>query len=395
MLPIRFEDISPDDIVRLIEDRASERKVLEYKQALNYGQDKDRAEFLADVSSFANASGGDIIYGISEERDEDGQPTGTPKEIVPLQLQNAALEIARIEQIIQSGIEPRIPLVQAKAIEIPEQGIVLVIRVGKSWIAPHMVSFKNRSRFYSRNGTGKMQLDVQQIGAAFALQRGLGERLRDWKSDRVAKAIAGDGPVPMEGSQVLLHFVSASALTSDAAWLPRVFDTKGWGDAKKLISMTPMTSRYNADGLLFVLDNDARSSKQSYLQVFKDGRLEYGDTYQMNSQYQNEIPSACLEEAIAKAFANAVTLLSILKVEEPVFASLSFVGMKGRRVAGPSYLRCNFDRDVILCPDVRVENLNEGSPFPTTLLPLINSFWQAAGQVRSPYIAEDGTWNPI
>jgi len=59
-----------------------------------------------------------------------------------------------------------------KAIEIPERGHVLLIRVGKSWLAPHMVSYANRTRFFSRNSsTGKVQLDVQQIGAAFAQQR--------------------------------------------------------------------------------------------------------------------------------------------------------------------------------------------------------------------------------
>jgi hypothetical protein len=395
MLPIWFEDISPEDVLRLVEDKISERKVLEYKQTLNIGGQDERAEFLADISSFANASGGDIVFGIADERDDGGRATGIPKEIAPLGIANPSAECARMEQIIESGIEPRIPVVQIKAVDMPNRGPVIVARIGKSWIAPHMVSYANRTRFYSRNGTGKMQLDVQQIGAAFALQRGLGERLRDWKSERIAKAIAGEGPARMEGSQVLLHFASASALMSDAVGLPRVFDTKGWGDAKKLISMTPMTSRYNADGLLFVLDNDARSSKQSYLQVFKDGKVEYGDTYQMNSEYQTEIPSALLEEAIAKAFANAVKLLSILKIEEPIFVSLSFVGMRGRRVAGPDYLRCSFDRDVILCPDVRLENLSESAPYPTTLLPLINSFWQAAGLVRSPYIAEDGTWNPL
>jgi len=357
MLPTRFEDIRSEDLLRLIEDKISERKTLEYKQTLNIGGQDERAEFLADISSFANASGGDIVFGIAEERDQSGRATGIPKEIVPLRIANPSAECARIEQIIESGIEPRIPVIQVKSLEMPNIGPVIVARIGKSWIAPHMVSYANRTRFYSRNGTGKMQLDVQQIGAAFALQRGLGERLRDWKSERITKAISGEGPVLMEGSQALLHFVSASALMSAGIGLPRVFDTKGWGDAKRLISQTPMTSRYNADGLLFVLDKDARSSKQSYLQVFKDGRLEYCDTYQLNSEYQNEIPSACLEEAIARAFANAVSLLSILEVEDPIFASLSFVGMKGRRVAGTNYLRCSFDRDVILCPDVRLENL--------------------------------------
>src|ERR1700676_5539338 len=84
MLPIRFHDIGSDDILRLVENKSSERKTLEYKQVLKIGQQEERAEFLADISSFANASGGDIIFGVSEERDERGEPTGAPKEVMPL-----------------------------------------------------------------------------------------------------------------------------------------------------------------------------------------------------------------------------------------------------------------------------------------------------------------------
>jgi predicted HTH transcriptional regulator len=99
MLPIRFEDIGPDDILRLIEDSTSQRKVLEYKQTLNIGPDNERAEFLADVSSFANASRGEIILGVSDKRHEDGNPTGIPDAIFPFHIGNPATERARIEQI--------------------------------------------------------------------------------------------------------------------------------------------------------------------------------------------------------------------------------------------------------------------------------------------------------
>ena len=180
MLPIRFDDIGPTDILNLVADKVSERKILEYKQILKIDKQDDKAEFLADISSFANASGGDIIFGISEARDENGEKTGIPEAIIPLGVDNPTKECSRIEEIISTGIEPRIPVVEVKPIDIPEQGAVILVRVGKSWIAPHMVSYANRTRFFSRNGTGKRQLDVQEIGAAFALQRGLGERLRLW-----------------------------------------------------------------------------------------------------------------------------------------------------------------------------------------------------------------------
>jgi predicted HTH transcriptional regulator len=155
----------------LVAAKNPERKTLEYKAKLNINTGDEKAEFLADISSFANASGGDIIFGISDERDADDKATGIPSEVVGLSIGNPDAELGRISQIVESGVQPRFPF-QAKVISIPDKGSVMLIRVQKSWDSPHMVTHSNRTRFYSRNGiVGKAQLDVRQIGAAFAEQR--------------------------------------------------------------------------------------------------------------------------------------------------------------------------------------------------------------------------------
>jgi hypothetical protein len=143
----------------------------------------------------------------------------------------------------------------------------------------HPIWSRNRIEvgFTHRNSsTGKYQLDVQQIGAAFALQRGLGGRFRSWKTDRISKAISDDGPVPMEGSRILLHFVSAAALTDDEQSLPRIFNKQTLLMNRRLLSLTAQSSRNNADGLL-MLSFETKTIR-SYLQIFRDGSLEYGDT---------------------------------------------------------------------------------------------------------------------
>jgi hypothetical protein len=286
-----------------------------------------------------------------------------------------------------------------KIVEIPERGPVIVIRVGKSWIAPHMVNLGNRSRFYTRNSTtGKYPLDVQQIGAAFALQRGLGERLRSWKADRIGKAIAGEGPIPLEGSQILFHFVSASALTDGEQSLPRIFDIPTLEVKCRLLYMSAQTMRYNADGLL-VLSNQTKNKRQSYLQIFRDGSLEYADTGMFDTANGISVPSQVFEQKIAETFTNAVWLLRELQVAEPIFVTLTLLGMKGRTMALPRNLQVYgfttepFDRDVILCPDMLMENLAEGPPYPSTLLPVVDAVWQAAGRDRTPYLHErEGVW---
>ena len=58
-----LQDISLDDLQRLVTNAVSESRSIEYKQALPGTTNDDKKEFLADVSAFANAVGGDLLYG--------------------------------------------------------------------------------------------------------------------------------------------------------------------------------------------------------------------------------------------------------------------------------------------------------------------------------------------
>ena len=401
MLSARLEDIDSADILRLVNEKTSERRRLEYKEKLNIETGDQKAEFLADISSFANSSGGDIIFGISDERDEGDNATGVPGEVRPLSIASVSNALGKIENIIQSGIQPRIPDVHPKAVGMPGGGIVIVIRIGKSWLAPHMVDYANRSRFYSRNSTlGKFQLDVQQIGAAFANQRGVGERFRSWKVDRISKAIAGDGPVPLEGPTILFHFVAAAALSDGEQSHPRIFDRRLWGgNFYSPISLSVESQRYNADGLLGVSKKLAKTqgNRQSYLQIFRDGSLEYGDAYALGDNEGRVVPSGPLETKLMETFGRSLSLLKQLEVGAPVFVSLTLLRVKGIMMALPQTAQVwsgqsePFDRDVIICPDMLIQDLAEAAPYPSILLPMVDAVWQAAGRERTPYLAH---WKP-
>ena len=60
--------------------------------SINYpwGSDQEKEEFLADVSSFANTMGGDLIYGIEEEN-------GIPKVLLVL---NYLMSMRKLEDWI-------------------------------------------------------------------------------------------------------------------------------------------------------------------------------------------------------------------------------------------------------------------------------------------------------
>ena len=77
----RPSEIELEDIQSLVEDEVQEGKRLEYKRDLPGTSADEKAEFLRDVSAFANASGGYLIYGIEDKIDKDGKHTGIPKQI--------------------------------------------------------------------------------------------------------------------------------------------------------------------------------------------------------------------------------------------------------------------------------------------------------------------------
>src|ERR1035437_285016 len=132
MLPINIDEIRSDHIASLITEKMTEHKILEYKEILPDGRDSAKKEFLADVCSFANASGGDIIYGIRDEKARDGRPSGIPESVTGLSDANLSAVCARLEAIVRDGIAPRIPSVQTRVVAIQGQGPVVLLRIGRS-----------------------------------------------------------------------------------------------------------------------------------------------------------------------------------------------------------------------------------------------------------------------
>jgi predicted HTH transcriptional regulator len=123
----------------LLDNQVPEGKSLEYKQTLPAASDSDRKEFLADASSFANAAGGHLIYGIAES-------SGVPTELCGLDIGDPDAEIRRLESMIQDGIAPRIPSISTRAIPLASSRIVIIIQIPRSFASPHMVTFKGHSR---------------------------------------------------------------------------------------------------------------------------------------------------------------------------------------------------------------------------------------------------------
>jgi predicted HTH transcriptional regulator len=170
MIEKPIDEITKADIESLIADAVREGRAIDYKRDWPGDTPDDRKELLADFSSFANASGGELLFGVEEK---DGIP------IKAEGLSGSIDEgILRIENIVRDGIQPRIPGIKIRPVEGFSKGPVLVVKIPKSWNSPHMVDFRNASRFFTRNSAGKYQMDVTEIRSAFLMSEEIPERMR-------------------------------------------------------------------------------------------------------------------------------------------------------------------------------------------------------------------------
>src|SRR6266571_7938464 len=266
-----LEAIEESDLQALVDNQVSEHKTFEYKAVLPGNADGDKKEFLADVSSFANASGGDLIYGIKEQ-------SGVPAELSGLELSDVDAEILRLESCIQKGIAPGLfRIVETHPVALPtKQRHAIVIRIRKSWAAPHMMTFKNDAKFFSRNSRGKYQLDISELRSAFLLSETVAEHIRTFRTERLSNIIVGEAPEALDESapKIVLHIVPFGAFElstrPDLGLLTQVENVRLM-EPLRLYSGGFSAPHYNFDGLLV-------SVQDSYTQIFRNGSIESVDT---------------------------------------------------------------------------------------------------------------------
>ena len=391
MIEKNIDQITEEDLQALVDNSVIERKTLEYKQALPSNSDSDKKEFLADVSSFANASGGDLIFGIIEDTE-----TGTPKSVEGLSIENVDQEILRLENMIRDGIAPRILAVSTKQIPLSNSKVALLIRIGKSWISPHRVTLGSHDKFYSRSSNGKYPLDVGELRVAFNLSETITERIRNFRLDRISKVLANETPVPLyDNSKIVLHLIPVisfspaqsydiSKIASNPSSMPPI-RSAGWNN------------RYNLDGFI-TYDGDQEDKSRSYVQFFRNGIIEAVEGFLLRLRGERPtIPSIAFEQELIKSLTDYLAVLKTLEVEPPIFIFLSLLGVKGYSMGIDTWRYDieeihTIDRDILQLPEVIIENYDEAAE--KMLKPCFDSIWNACGFSRSFYYNDAGEWAP-
>jgi hypothetical protein len=142
------------DLLRLVANGTQESLNLEYKRSNALGREsKQRNEICKDVSAFANSAGGQLVYGI-EERDR--HPVRVDEGI-------GSAEITRewLEQVIDSGVQPRIEGLHIAAILLASGNCAYVVSIPQSTHrAPHQAS---DHRYYKRQNFQSVPMEDYEV----------------------------------------------------------------------------------------------------------------------------------------------------------------------------------------------------------------------------------------
>jgi hypothetical protein len=155
-----INEITDDEIRALVVDHVAERQHLEFKKTINYSDDDDKIEILHDITSLTNGGGGYIIIGIRD----DGK--GRAQRFEPNPAEYTTKMKKAVISLCLDHIRERIEGLEVIERKVDENSLVM-IRVPESARKPHMVTYQNRTDFYTRYQDGKRAMTIGEVREFF------------------------------------------------------------------------------------------------------------------------------------------------------------------------------------------------------------------------------------
>ena len=367
-----IEKITEADLQELIEQKVGEGKTLDYKKTLNVENDHTKDEFRRDITSFANASGGDLIYGMKEKADEPG----VPEELCGFEIQNIEAKKNQLTQILDAHIRPRVPNVKIKEILLSNGNYAFIVRIPQSYNKPHQVVIQEDKRkgdfqFWIRRESNKAQIDVDELRVAFTLGETLREKIRNFRMERLGNISSGATPTPLrKGVKIILHLIPIGAFDySVKLQLPsRNNDLSRYAP---LVDHETMP-RPNFDGLLAI------NEERSYLQIFRNGVIESVYSARPMDTERQDLRWGEFQPHIEKGLLKYVSIQQEMGVQPPILIMLSLLDVKGYKVK-ETYWADNprLDRNELILPEQVIEQF-EFEP-KAVMKPIFTQIWNAGG----------------
>jgi hypothetical protein len=371
----------------------SESQTLDFKRSLPGTEDKAKHEFLKDVAAFANASGGDLVFGIQES-------AGHADHIVPIQIAADPIDATkrRLGQVLDGGLEPRVDGVVMHAVPVKAGGYVLIVRVPASFQRPHRSRVANHWQWPVRAETHIVDLTYDQIRDAFDRSATIAERARRFRDERLTGVLTGTTGRPLRaGPRLVVHLIPLASIAGKASPDVRTLYHAGyqefmfpdWGGA---------TRSFNLDGL--VVYPGKHAAHIAYTQVFRTGAMEtvrwVGSLHAQDKVDQETIPSGVASGLLRDALTKFLAAAGRWNIAGPAIAAAALLDI-GKfqfwyQPRGYFTQRNASDRSNIILPEVWIEELSAVENPDTIARPLLDTLWQSFDMERCAFYDAHDNW---
>ena len=396
MLREQIDCISLEDIKSLIDNSVCENKMLDYKRELHIETDSDKKEFLADISSFANSTGGDIIFGIEEDA-----VNKIPINIVGITYDNEDKLIRKLEDLIRQSIQPVILNIEYKVIEIKKDICILIVRIPQSIIAPHRVEFKGHNKFYTRNNKGKYQMDVSELRIAFNSGLELDKRIENFKMDRYYQLLSNKyNKFPNDSPILVVHYIPISAFSLNNKKMLNLANIKDeMNNCSSKALGCSNTKQISMDGICIDYKNGNHSSMAKYK---IDGIIEKASVKFFRKDYEftdispsktiNYINGYQILNTLIDDFNEVKRYYEKIGIHTPIIVSYAILNAFGYTIPTKDWhdVLNTIDRELLCIENLYIESLEKN--VEELLQPTFDAIWNACGYEKCPAYDKDNMY---
>ncbi len=264
-------NITNADLDALVRESVCESPRLEYKREGWGDNDEGKREMLRDIASFANATGGYIVLGVTTERGQGAGSLECPTAIPGIEPANYQ---ERILRSCRDNLDPICVGIEAHQVASADGRICVVVRVSHSLTAPHMVTFKGLNQFWQRHGTDKQPMTTEEVRSQMLTRMGYQEKLLE-RAEMRKEAMR-----QMGGGQPILYVWAASVMppledinVNDLTLRQSLGQSLLASQFPYNCSLYCDTPRPSLHGI------EARDDRgHQWLQLFRQGFVEFGTT---------------------------------------------------------------------------------------------------------------------
>jgi hypothetical protein len=366
-----LEEITLEDLQKLIDDKILENRYLDYKR--DFGDYTNKIiDLLKDITAFLNSDGGDLVFGIDEK-------DGYPDLIRGVQLKDVDRFKNSIEQQIALCIQPKTTNYTFKVVPVKDDKVILILRIHKNFNTPFMIKKGDYTTFYYRGESGNLQMDHPQIKSHFQNSVYDRDAIKNFIYSRYQYISSEEFPCSkLNAPKIIIHSIPTD----------RFYKTDIQLNLKKISKEAEGVFRCyipnNQNGIIYNIDGSFQSCKcesdtNNTLQIFRDGTIEYTNEHIVSYDKVgiSEIDGYLLNDFIK----DCISFQKQYMYSSSYLVAVSILNAKGMKfILQNSEKGVVYNRSTIQFPMIEI-NSNEDD-FSDRINPLRDILWSLAGTFR-------------